>query len=326
MAETLGLAFVKKEVQLQNNLIGTGFADAPASGKTRVSYTGEIVSAIGFDQPKLSINYKIHLPELWDFDDFNSYDTLGTTSDLDEINKRESITQFSNAAVIDRDHQQVYESSFCFPFDLQFIHNIEEESSDRPHLLFQVNSLDEWNRYRIEGYGSLQFPSSEGTHEFLVQTWKPRGSFQNEIHSFFLGGSVRVIELEDIIQSYKINEKGERDVINRFDFETEDSGEILVRLNCMSHNYDRKKENRQKYDVEREKQDQEIVRRINAERIKQIKRYRKKIKDEIRDEELVSDMYSRDGHTEGRSYKDDYSRSYEEERDYNLDSKSFNYD
>lgn len=231
MAETLGLAFVKKEILLQNNLIGTGFADAPPSGNSRVSYTGEIVSAIGFDQPKLSINYQVHVPELWSFDDFNSYDTLGISNDLDEINKRESITQFSTANTTMHNHQQVYESSFCFPFDLQFLHNTSEETSDTPHLLFQVNSLDSWNRYRIEGYGALQFPSKEGTYSFKVQTWKPRGSFYNEIHSFFLGGSIRVIELEDIIQSYKVNEKGERDVINRFEFETEDSGEILINMN-----------------------------------------------------------------------------------------------
>jgi Meckel syndrome type 1 protein len=314
MAETLGLAYVKKEIQLQNNLIGTGFADAPPSGKSRVSYTGEIVSAIGFDQPKLSIIYQIHVPELWLFDDFNNYDTLGMSNDLDEINKRESITQYSNAHVVDYNHQRVYESSFSFPFDLQFIHDTTEESSERPHLLFQVNSLDSWNRHRIEGYGALQFPSEEGSHEFMVQTWKPRGSFQNELHSFFLGGSVRVIELEDIIQSYKINEKGERDIINRFDFETEDSGEILVRLNCISHDYDRKKINREKYDIEREKQEQEIVKRINAERVKQIKRYRKKIKDEIQEEEMVTES-----ERDSRYYDyDSYSR---ESRDYDRDDR-----
>ena len=49
MAEALGLAFIRKEVQLQDNLIGTGFAEAPQSGKTRVNYTGEIVQAVWKD-------------------------------------------------------------------------------------------------------------------------------------------------------------------------------------------------------------------------------------------------------------------------------------
>ena len=58
----------------------------------------------------------------------------------------------------------------------------------------------------------------------------------------------------------------------------------------MSHNYDRKKKNRAEHDIEREKQQQEIVKWINAERVKNIKKYRKKIK-EILDEEIVSEPY-----------------------------------
>ena len=216
MAEALGLAFIRKDLQLQDNLIGTGFADAPPSGSSRVNYTGEIVAAVGFDEPRLNINYKVWVPENWEFDDFNRYDTLGVEADQDDVNKRESITQFSYATVVEYQMQKVYQSNFSFPFDLQFIQTHSEESSARPHLLFQVNSWDSWNRHRIEGYGALQFPGVEGSHEFKIQTWKPRGSFDNEIHSFFLGGSVRVLELEDIIQSHTINEKGERDIINRY--------------------------------------------------------------------------------------------------------------
>lgn len=140
MAEALGLAFIRKEVQLQDNLIGTGFAEAPQSGKTRVNYTGEIVQAVGFDEPRVNLNYKVWVPEDWEFDDFNKYDTLGIEGDQDLINKRESITQFSMAKVIEYQMQKVYQSNFSFPFDLQFIHTHNEESSARPHLLFQVNS------------------------------------------------------------------------------------------------------------------------------------------------------------------------------------------
>ena len=57
-----------------------------------------------------------------------------------------------------------------------------------------------------------------------------------------------MLNLEEIIQNYKLNEKGEREMINRFNFETEDSGEVLIRLNCVSHNYDRKKANKKEFD------------------------------------------------------------------------------
>jgi hypothetical protein len=54
MAAALGLAFVKKELELRENLITssntTGYADPPPPGKERVTFMGEIVSAVGFDR------------------------------------------------------------------------------------------------------------------------------------------------------------------------------------------------------------------------------------------------------------------------------------
>lgn len=45
------------------------------------------------------------------------------------------------------------------------------------------------------------------------------------------------------MKSYTLDEKGERDIINRFGVETEDAGEILVRMNVISCNTDRKVQN-----------------------------------------------------------------------------------
>ena len=72
----------------------------------------------------------------------------------------------------------------------------------RPYLLFQVNSVDSWNRHRIEGYGFLRLPLEPGYHKGIeVDTWRPRGSLATEIHSFFLGGSVRVLKLEELVRT-----------------------------------------------------------------------------------------------------------------------------
>lgn len=73
-----------------------------------------------------------------------------------------------------------------------------------------------------------------------------------EIHSFFLGGSIRILDLEELVKSYHVDEQGRRDIVNRFGIETEDSGEIIVRLNVISCNTERKKANREVYDVKRE--------------------------------------------------------------------------
>ena len=70
----------------------------------------------------------------------------------------------------------------------------------RPYLLFQVNSVDSWKRHRIEGYGFLRMPLEPGYHELEIETWRPRGSLSSEIHSFFLGGSIRILKLEELMQ------------------------------------------------------------------------------------------------------------------------------
>ena len=103
--------------------------------------------------------------------------------------------------------------------------------TERPYLLLQVNSIDSWGRHRIEGYGFVRFPGEPGYHKLEVETWRPRGSLQSEIHSFFLGGSIRIHKLEELIRTKFIDEQGMADVVNRFGLETENSGKIRVNLN-----------------------------------------------------------------------------------------------
>jgi B9 protein. len=47
--------------------------------------------------------------------------------------------------------------------------------------------LDEWDRYRIEGYGFFELPRTAGSHNIEVKTWKPVQSVDDQAHSFFLG-------------------------------------------------------------------------------------------------------------------------------------------
>ncbi|OXB70981.1 UNVERIFIED_CONTAM: hypothetical protein H355_005192 [Colinus virginianus] len=53
---------------------------------------------------------------------------------------------------------------FCYPFTLEIFFTQEDESEDClpqwPVLYFEVLSLDFWQRYRVEGYGSLVLPAS----------------------------------------------------------------------------------------------------------------------------------------------------------------------
>lgn len=51
----------------------------------------------------------------------------------------------------------------------------------------QVNSLDSWGRYKIEGYGFAELPRYSGSHELEVQTWRPHANQESQTFSYFLG-------------------------------------------------------------------------------------------------------------------------------------------
>jgi hypothetical protein len=52
-----------------------------------------------------------------------------------------------------------------------------------------------------------------------------------EIHSYFLGGSVRILKLEELIRTRYLDENGHTDVVNRFGLETEDAGKVRINVN-----------------------------------------------------------------------------------------------
>lgn len=234
--------FIKKEIQLRENLVGTGFLEPPPRGSdlpNRVTCMGEIVDAQGFDAPKTYIFFETFLPDGWSFEDYNKYETMSVTrEDNAEFNKRNSSTHISNASVepTDYDEETIFVSNFCFPFDYQFVVS-DKGMETRPYLLVQVNSVDSWGRHRIEGYGFARFPAEPGYHQVTIETWKPRGSLSSQVHSFFLGGGIRVLKIEELIRTRYLNEKGESDIVNRFGLETEDSGRVTVNFNICEQSY-----------------------------------------------------------------------------------------
>lgn len=89
--------FIRKEIELRENLVGSGFLDPPPIQKTkgkqtadtRVTVLGEIVSATGFNSESLYIYYDTIVSEGWTFEDANEYEMLGSVRDeQSENNKR----------------------------------------------------------------------------------------------------------------------------------------------------------------------------------------------------------------------------------------------
>lgn len=99
--------FIRKEIELRENLVGTGFLDPPAIKKHpngqqtadyRITMSGEIVSASGFNESRLYVFYETMVTEGWTFEDQNDYEMYGTVrDDTIESNKRQSVTQTSDA-------------------------------------------------------------------------------------------------------------------------------------------------------------------------------------------------------------------------------------
>lgn len=87
--------FIKKEIELRENLVGTGFLDPPklkkqVDSKTRetvefsdfrCTVLGEIVETVGFEADNTYIFYETFLPEGWTFEEANEQEVFGQIRD-----------------------------------------------------------------------------------------------------------------------------------------------------------------------------------------------------------------------------------------------------
>ena len=119
----------------------------------------------------------------------------------------------------------------------------------------------------------MRLPAEPGYHKLEVETWRPRGSLKSEIHSFFLGGSIRIHSLEELIRTKFIDEQGKADVVNRFGLETENSGKIRVNLNMCMQDAVKRKLNRKRAEIDKES--------LLLETKKQVMQYKLKIKESV---------------------------------------------
>uniref|UniRef100_A0A663MTZ3 MKS transition zone complex subunit 1 n=1 Tax=Athene cunicularia TaxID=194338 RepID=A0A663MTZ3_ATHCN len=173
------------------------------------------VSAQGYEYDNLYVHFFVELPSQWSSPVFQQLS---------------GVTQTCATKTMGWDKV----AHFCYPFTLDMFFTQGDESEDSlpqwPVLYFEVLSLDFWQRYRVEGYGSLVLPASPGLHMLTTPTWRPveLGTVA-ELRRFFIGGSP---ELEDITYArIPSTFKGER--LSRFGFRTETTGSVTFRLYCL---------------------------------------------------------------------------------------------
>eukprot|EP00826_Nyctotherus_ovalis_P059031 TRINITY_DN8175_c0_g1_i12.p1 TRINITY_DN8175_c0_g1~~TRINITY_DN8175_c0_g1_i12.p1 ORF type:complete len:160 (+),score=41.91 TRINITY_DN8175_c0_g1_i12:623-1102(+) len=141
----------------------------------------------------------------------------------------------------------------------------------------QVNSVDSWGRHRIEGYGYVTFPSTPGYYEQSISTWRPKGSLYAKIHSYFLGGSVRILELENILQSSRLDEFGHKDIVNRFGLETETSGTLKITFNITRQSFALRQVSRQTLEQKQTREALQLKKYLSEEKLAKVKEHMKEV-------------------------------------------------
>ncbi|XP_034608798.1 Meckel syndrome type 1 protein [Trachemys scripta elegans] len=184
-------------------------------GALRLFVNGEIVSAQGYGYDHLYVHFFLELPSRWSSPAFQQLS---------------GVTQVCVTKILGKDNV----AYFSYPFTLEMFFTQEDESEGSlpqwPVIYFEVLSLDSWQRYRVEGYGSVVLPAAPGFHTLTAPTWRPieLGTVA-ELRRFFIGGSP---ELEDMtyVRMPGIF-KGE--CLSRFGFRTETTGSVTFRLHCL---------------------------------------------------------------------------------------------
>ncbi|XP_059721809.1 tectonic-like complex member MKS1 [Haemorhous mexicanus] len=195
-----------------SGLVGSDF-EMPLPGTLRLFVNGEIVSAQGYEYDNLYVHFFLELPDQWSSSPFQQLSGVTQTCATKAVG-------WDNVAY------------FCYPFTVEMFYTQEDEDSlpQWPVLYFEVLSLDFWQRYRVEGYGSLVLPTCPGVHMLTIPTWRPVGLGPvAEMRRFFIGGSP---ELEDLTYiRIPSTFKGKR--LSRFGFRTETTGSVTFRLCCL---------------------------------------------------------------------------------------------
>ena len=103
-----------------------------------------------------------------------------------------------------------------------------------PKVFFEANSVDAWDRHRIEGYGLLEIDlervQKAGGQEMTVPMWRPLGTIREEAARFFIGGGKRLKDAKDIA----VPQGAENSLNSRREWQTIQGGNLHIRLNVVS--------------------------------------------------------------------------------------------
>jgi len=158
---------------LSKNTTFSHFKTRANEHAAEVSIFGEILKGTHFNSETISVRYLLSLPDGW------------------ELNESASEGQTQYASHCQNQFHLSFPVQFNFLVDLQVY-----QLGICPSLYFDISSLDSWDVYRIEGYGLCSLQIQPGNHSYSVSTWRPKGSFLQELRRYFVGTGQSLSDLK----------------------------------------------------------------------------------------------------------------------------------
>ncbi|XP_051900251.1 B9 domain-containing protein 2 [Pristis pectinata] len=163
---------------------------------------GQIVGASGFPQHSLFCKWGLHTGCAWKL-----------LSGL-----KEGQTQVDNPVI----KEMTY---WSHPID---VHYATKGLQGWPKLFLQVWHQDSFGRSELYGYGFCHIPSSPGFHQIDCVTWRPLGTWQEQLSQMFVGGGPQ-LKHSDLIYTGA----------DRYRLHTVAMGSVHLQLNIILRNFDR---------------------------------------------------------------------------------------
>jgi len=114
------------------------------------------------------------------------------------------------------------------PLDAQFAC---ASLSGWPQLVVTLWQQDEYQRNEIIGYGMVQIPVSPGLHRVEIATWRPEGTWLQELKSSFLGGSLPQLTDSTLVFNPAL--------LPRYSLCTATSATVDLELNIMARGFEK---------------------------------------------------------------------------------------
>jgi len=115
---------------------------------------------------------------------------------------------------------------WAHPLDLHFLC---KGMAGWPRLLMQVWKMDEYGSMHLAGYGFTHIPTTPGSHEIQVTTWRPVGTLKEEIATRFLGVTPQLRDMDLLFT---------KAWSDRCRLQTTSSGTINIRLDVITRNFE----------------------------------------------------------------------------------------